>query len=145
MSTKMTFETGDFMKDLQKQLNDLGADIKKVTETALIRSQEILNSEAEEAMQDRYLPAKGRYSTESTLKSLYKDKKVAWSGDTASIDAGFSIRAGGIASIFLLYGTPRMKKDQKLYDAFFSKKAVEERTEAQEKVFLEEIQKIQKG
>jgi hypothetical protein len=130
------------MGAMQRQLKALDADIKQITEAALIRTQEIVTEQAEEAMADKYLPAKGVYSGGDTLKSLYRDKKVYWSGDTASIDAGFSIRKGGLASIFLIYGTPRMKKDQKLYNAFFSKKTKELIQAEQEKIFYNALEKV---
>lgn len=136
---KVSMETSNFMSNVIQRLKEMDRDIKPITEKALCETQEIINDKAVKAMDDKYLPAKGRYSTGTTLDSLYTDKTVHWHGDTAYIDVGFSIRKGGLASIFLMYGTPRMKKDQKLYDAFFSKKTKNEVLAEQERMFYNEL------
>lgn len=66
-------------------------------------------------------------------------KQIRWKGQgTVEMGAGYSVRAGGIASIFLMYGTPRHSmgskfhpgspKDQAMYDVFFSHEAIEANT-----------------
>ena len=75
----------------------------------------LITKKAEEAVQKANLPAKGKFSQGDTLNSLYKDAKIEWEGTLASVKTGFSISKGGIASIFMIYGTPRRMKNQKMY------------------------------
>ena len=41
-----------------------------------------------------------------------------------------------------MYGTPRMKKDQKLYNAIFGKKTNEKIRQIQEDIFFDAIRKV---
>lgn len=101
---------------LDKMIEDMhkmGANVKEVSEKALIKSRDYINSNLETAMQPHIRTGK-------TLGSL-KKAPVEWSGTLAKIPVGFDIANGGFASIFLMYGTPRMKKDTKLYKAIYGK------------------------
>ena len=63
----------------------------------------------------------------------------------ANISVGFDIKQGGLPSIFLMYGTPRMKKDTKLYADVYGKKAQERIKKAQEETFQKGIKKLLGG
>lgn len=125
----------DGFTEVMARLKKLDGDVKKTTETALKKTHEIVTDKAEQAI-------KPHKKTGRTERSLQKQAKVNWVGTTASVEAGFDIHNGGLASIFLMYGTPRTKKDQKIYDAFFSNKTKSEVREAQEATFYDEIRKI---
>lgn len=130
----------DGFTEVMARLKKLDGDVKTTTETALKKTHEIVTDKAEQAI----APHK---KTGRTERSLQKQAKVNWIGTTASVDVGFDIHNGGLASIFLMhgakvYGTPRTPKDQKLYDAFFSTKTKKEVREAQEEVFYNEIRKL---
>ena len=43
--------------------------------------------------------------TKRTEKALKKEAEIEWAGTLASVKVGFSISEGGLASIFLMYGT----------------------------------------
>lgn len=113
-----------------------GGDLKKAVEEALIASKQVVNPEAKAAIQRHRRTGK-------TEESLDKTMKVEWDGFTASIDVGFHISEGGLPSIFLMYGTPRMAPDKKLYNSIYGtrvkKKVAEIQQEAVNKVIKETI------
>ena len=142
MASKMSLDMSDFEKQMLKKLNELQADVPKIGTKALEKTHEIVTEKALEAMKKENLPAKGKFSSGATEASVYREAKVYGVGEALVVDVGFSISSGGLASIFLLYGTPRMKKSQKLYDAFFSNATKSEVLTAQEQIIFNELQKI---
>lgn len=124
------------------RLTKLGADTKSITEKALKETHKYITAQAEESAQEQNLPAKGDYSSGDTLKSLKRQANIQWAGTLASVETGFSIREGGLASIFMMYGTPKYMKNQKMYNAFFSKKTQDEVKKIQEEIFYEEIRRL---
>lgn len=134
MANKTRIEFDGFEEVIAK-LTQLEADVKGVTEKALRETHKVITKKAETAI----APHK---ETGATEKSLKKNAEIKWSGSEASVETGFSIRNGGLASIFLMYGTPRMRKDQNLYNAFFGNKTRKEVMELQESIFYEEIRRL---
>lgn len=134
MANKTRIEFDGF-DEVIKRLEKLNGDIKGTTEKALKETHKIITKQAREAI----VPHK---ETGVTEKSLYTKGEVEWIGTLASVETGFSIRNGGLASIFLIYGTPRMKKDQKMYNAFWSRKTQEKIKKIQEDIFYEEIRRL---
>lgn len=125
-------------EEYAERLDKLGGDIKKATEKALQATHDHITPNLEKDIKRHHL-------TGATEKSLARDAKVQWTGSTAEIKVGFKIHDGGLPSIFLMYGTPRMKKDQKLYNDIFGGKTKREVAEIQKKIFMEEIKKIMEG
>lgn len=128
---------------LLERIDKMGSDSKKVCEEALRETHKIVTQKAEEGMAKSNLPAGGKYSYGDTLRTLRREALIYWNGDVASVPVGFDINNGGLTSIFLMYGTPRMKKDQTLYNAFFGAKTRKEILEAQENVFYSEIRRLE--
>ena len=126
---------------LDKMIEDMhkmGANVKEVAESALKKSRDYINSNLESAMTPHNRSGE-------TMKSL-KDAPVEWSGTVAKIPVGFDIKNGGMPSIFLMYGTkvygtPRVKKDTKLYSAIYGKKTKEKIKE----IMSEEFRKVLKN
>lgn len=134
MGKKLRLEFAGF-EEMAERLDKLGGDLKKTTEKALIETHKLLTPKVEEAFKRHDV----KYS-HSTMKSLKKDPKVEWNGSTAEIGVGFKISEGGFPSIFIMYGTPRMQPDKKLYNSIYgNKKKVKE---LQEGIFAEEIAKL---
>lgn len=123
-------------EEVISRLNKLNGGIKSVTEKALKESQSLVNSKAKAAIEPHRLTGK-------TEKSLSNVSEVEWQGTTASIKVGFNISSGGLASIFLMYGTPRMKKDQKLYNAFYGKSTQKEIENTQKEIFYDAIRRLE--
>lgn len=134
MSNKTKIEFDGF-EEVISRLKKLDGDIKKVTEKALDETHKYVTKKADEAIRPHKL-------TGQTEKALKTKSDVDWSGTLASVKTGFSIHHGGLASIFLMYGTPRMKKDQKLWNAFWSKKTKDEIKKIQADIFYDEIREL---
>lgn len=118
-----------------EDMHKMGANVKEVSETALKKSRDYINKNLETAM----IP---HNRSGETLKSL-KDAPIEWSGTVAKIPVGFDIKNGGLPSIFLMYGTkvygtPRVKKDMKLYKAIYGKATKEKVQE----IMKNEFQKV---
>ena len=134
MAKKMRLEFTGF-EEMAERLDKLGGDLKKTTEKALIETHKLLTPKVEEAFRKHDV----KYSHD-TMKSLKKDARVEWDGSVAAIGVGFKISEGGFPSIFIMYGTPRMQPDKKVYNSIYgNKKKVKE---LQERIFAEEIAKL---
>lgn len=134
MANKAKIEFDGF-DEVVSRITNLGGDVKGITEKALKETHKIITAKAEEAI-------KPHYKTGATEKSLNRDAKISWAGTIGSVEVGFDISNGGLPSIFIMYGTPRMKKDQKLYNAFFGKSTKNEVMQAQEEIFNDEIRRL---
>ena len=134
MSNKVYLEFEGFDEAIAR-LNKLNGNVKQISEIALKKTHSIITEKAEKAIEPHN-------QTHQTEKSLRKEAKIEWAGTIASVQTGFSISEGGLASIFLMYGTPRMKKDQKMYNAFWSKSTQEEVRNAQREIFYDEIRRL---
>ena len=130
------------LDEIITRLTKLNANIKNITNKGLKETHKIVTKKAEEAVQKSNLPAKGKYSKGDTEKSLKTEANIEWNGTSASVPVGFSISKGGLASIFMIYGTPRHMKNQKMYNTFWGTKTHKEVLEAQEEIFYKELRKL---
>lgn len=117
--------------------------MKKGVNKALKASKDHVNTQIESAMNK--LPAGGKYSTGATQKSINKDTSVEWSGMTGEIKVGFDFKKSGMKSIFLMYGTPRMKPIAGLKNAIYGSKTKKEITKVQEEEVNKVIREIMEG
>jgi len=127
------------------KLDELGGTqaMKKGVEEALIESKKHVNPLIEKAMNK--LPAKGKYSTGDTKESIDDEMSVEWQGMTGTIKVGFDFKKSGPKSIFLMYGTPRMKPVSGLKSAIYGAKTKREVAEIQEKVLSDVIKEVMEG
>jgi len=116
------------------RLSKIGADTKEITTRAIKESHKLVTKNAEQAIAPHR-------KTGRTQKSLQQTPNVKWAGDRAECDVGFDIYGGGLPSIFLMYGTPRMRKNQKLYNSIYGKATHNEVIELQERIFFGELAK----
>lgn len=121
-------------EDLMSDLDKLGGDLNQVTTEALEKSHAYVTPNLHKAM-------KKHHRTGRTEKSIEDTGKVTWTGNVASVDIGFDIANGGLASVFLMYGTPKMKKDTKLYNAIYGSATKKKLAEIQEDIILGAIDK----
>lgn len=132
MGKKRFGVTFDGFDELMANLDALQGDLKKVTNECLEVAPEIITPKLHQAMTKHK-------QTGQTEKSIVEHSPVKWEGMTASIEVGFKIRNGGLPSIFLMYGTPRMKKDTKLYNAVYGKKTRDEIAKKQQDILEKAI------
>lgn len=122
----------DGIEDMVERLEKVEGDIKSTAEAALKASKQAVNP----GIQKEIMRHRRTGNTEATLD---KDMIVKWEGTSGSIKIGFNIRNGGLPSIFLMYGTPRMKKDTKLYNSIYGSKTKKTIANAQKEVFEKRI------
>ena len=104
-----------------------------------------MTEKVEKAVQKSNLPAKGKYSTGKTADSIVRDDNVNWDGTTASVNVGFDFKKGGMTSIYLMYGTPRMKPAKGLKAAIYGAAVKKEIKEKQKEIFAKAIKKKMEG
>lgn len=123
-----------------KRLTELEGNVKKTAEDALKESKKVVHRNLEAAMQKHN-------KTHDTVESLDNESGVTWVGGVGTIHVGFNLKEGGMASIYLMHGTevhgtPRVPKDQKLYNAVYGKKIRDEVMKLQEEAFYNEIRRL---
>ena len=132
----------DGFKDLADAVDRSGADLKEAVDDALTKTGDYISSATSSAA-SRYAKKGGGmkgYATGAMFKTIIKKDHVKWIGDTAEIGTGFKIsQKGGWHSIFVMYGTPRMSKDTKIYNAIKGRKTKKEIAEIQQKAMQEHI------
>ena len=102
----------DGMDAIIRQLEQLEVDVRETVTDALQEAGQLVTEQARAAIQPHERTGK-------TEASLRENPTVEWTGTEAAVNVGFDINNGGLPSIFLMYGTPRVKKDTKLYNAFY--------------------------
>ena len=134
---RLTLQFSGFA-EYAERLDELGGNLKEVTEKALKESHAYVTPKLVAAM------AAHRRSGD-TEKSIVWDSPVEWEGSTAGIKVGFDLKNGGMPSILLMYGTPRHAPDADLYNAIYGNKAKREVGKLQKEIFAEEIRKCMEG
>lgn len=129
-------------EDYMAKLDKLGgtALMKEGVESALKASKEYVNPLISQAMNK--LPAGGKYSTGDTKSSIDNDMSVEWEGMTGSIKVGFDFKKSGLKSIFLMYGTPKMKPVPGLKGAIYGAKTKKAIAEIQAEALDKVIQRV---
>ena len=132
-------------EDYMSKLDELGGSKAMIrgVESALRASKQYVNPLIEKSMAK--LPAGGRYSTGNTKESIDKDMSVEWQGMTATIKVGFDFSKSGVTSIFLMYGTPKMKPVAGLKNAVYGAKTQKELATIQEEALQKVIKRIMEG
>lgn len=124
----------DGFAELMEQYDKLDGDLREVTADCLKAAHDIVTPKISADIVKHH-------RTGLTEKSIEKNSRVNWDGETASIDVGFNLKNGGMPSIFLMYGTPRMKKDTKLYNDIYGSAVKKQIAERQEEILMNAIQK----
>ena len=129
---------------LKKQLDMLGGNATKTAiNNALKASQDVVAERVGSAMQ----PHERTGKTEKSIIDNTSGYNVKWTGNTAEISVGFSISDGGMASIFLMYGTklygqPHIQPDRQLYNAVYGTAVKKQIAAIQRKEFEKVLQKV---
>ena len=130
-----------------KQLNAVEGAVKRATENALKKSQELIAHQVTAAMEPHN-------KSGETSASIIRDKPVEWTGSTAKVPVGFDIgdtdrkkKNDRLASIFLMYGTkihgqPHEKPDRNLYNAVYGRSTKARIHEIQKAAFESAIREV---
>lgn len=124
----------DGVEQLIEKLENLGGSVEETTEKALIATHAHVTPGVEDAITPHYFSG-------ATEESIKRSPKIIKEGAKMAVPVGFSISQGGIASIFLMYGTPKMNPDNKVYNAIMGAKVRKEVAEIQADIFAEAIVK----
>lgn len=118
-------------EELITKLDEVGGDVKKAVNDALIQAAETVQDDTKDALEKQNLPRQGAYSIGNTEKTIAKPS-VTWIGSKASAGIGFDYAQKG-AGGFLISGTPRMQPDRALEAIYarkkYAKKLVEDMQE----------------
>lgn len=129
------------LEDIIASLEKAELSVTDAIEQTLIESKKhVTNALVRDTVPANY-PAKGKYSTGDLEKSINKDTTVMWRGLTAEIKVGYDFNKAGLVSVFMMYGTPRYMKVQKIYNDFYSSKTKRELEEIQQKKLNEILEK----
>jgi hypothetical protein len=124
------------------KLDEVGGSqaMRRGVESALKASKAYVNPLIESSMNK--LPAGGKYSTGDTKRSIDKSMDVEWQMQTASVKVGFDFSKSGTTSIYLMYGTPKMKPVSGLKSAIYGAKTKREIAEVQAEALDKVIKRI---
>lgn len=139
MAVKMKILFSGF-EDLAADIDRAGGDLKEAVNEALQETQNLIQQNVASAAAP--YAAKGRkgYATGKMYGTIIADGRVDWQGSVASIDTGFRIREnGGWHSIFVMYGTPRMQKDSKVYNAIKGAATKNQIAKVQEEILMKHL------
>ena len=113
MAQKLVFMNTPAMKKVLTSLEAMSREgLNEAVTGALIECHKYVTPKLEAEIEKHF-------RTGRTANSLDTNPKVNYQGDYISIGVGFHITQGGLASIFLMYGTPKMAPDINLYNAVY--------------------------
>lgn len=135
----------DGFENLAYAIDEAGKDLHSAVDEALTETAEIVNASLTPAVAVYGGKGKKGYATGKMYESMIKDVNIEWSGMEASVGVGFSTNnyktyVGFMHSIFVMYGTPRYKKDQKIYNALRGSKVKKEIAAKQQEVMQKHLQ-----
>lgn len=116
--------------ELLKKLEKAGANVEKVVVNALEKSIQKPKAEMLEYIRQHKMTGQ----TEESFKTEIKQE-----GDKIYLNLGFDIKHGGLAAVFLNYGTP------KIAPSFFVDNAIENNIDEIKRVQLEALNEAFKG
>lgn len=128
---KITIEFDGFDEAL-KRFEEMEKDLKPVVEKALKETHRVMTPGIKSAIAPHHM-------TGDTEGSLRESPKVKWNGNVGEIGVGFDISNDGLPSVFLMYGTPTMRPDMKLWDAVFGNAITKKVSDIQKNIFMEEL------
>jgi len=131
---KMTILFSGF-EDLAADVDRSGGDLEKAVDEALQETAKYIQSQVESAAAPYAAKGLKGYATGRMYSAIIKDNMVYWNGNIAEVGVGFSLdESSGWHSIFIMYGTPRMAKDTKVYNAIKGAKTKKEIEKIQQEV-----------
>ena len=126
---------------LAEDIDAIGGDLQKAVDEALTETGKHIQSNLQTAAAEYSRKGGGKgYTTGNMYKAIKKDQLIYWKGLIAEVSVGFELFAkGGWHSIFIMYGTPRMAKNQKVYNAIKGTKTKNEVAKIQEEILRKHL------
>jgi len=132
MATKMTLKNN--FQDLQEKIAKANGNLERAVERSMEAAANFLNPDFKAGI------AKHR-RTGRTEHSLIERPNVEWEGNKATLKTGFSVRAGGLAAIFINFGTKRGVAKDPFIDRAVSRNR-KKITEAQQAILMDELKEL---
>lgn len=130
----------DGFTELAEELDKVSKDIKPAVNEVLVETEKLMQNKTSSAAEPYNGDGKKGYGEGDMYKAIIKGNRVTWEGNVASVGTGFDLKAkGGYHSIFVTYGTPRINKDTKLYNAMRGPRTRKEIADLQEKIMQKYI------
>lgn len=124
---------GNSFAELAEAVDKAGVDLKTAVNDALVESQKIIQSNLTTGAAPYAAKGLKGYAKGDMYGTIIGDGAVSWFGSVATVNVGFElVQKGGWHSIFVMYGTPRMSKDPKVYNAIKGTKTRKEIVKKQE-------------
>lgn len=125
----------DGFADLAEQIDRSGGDLHKAVDEALTETQKLIQENLVTAAAPYASKGLKGYARGEMYKRILQDARIHWKGEVAEVDVGFNLsEKGGWHSIFVMYGTPRMAKDTKVYNAIKGAKTKKDIEKIQEEI-----------
>ena len=139
MANKLIFMQTPNMKKLLTQFEELSSKgLQEAIKGALIESHKYITPLLLQQIEKHR-------QTGRTENSLDEIPRVTVEGNKISMPVGFHISQGGLPSIFLMYGTPKMPPDTALYNAVFGDETKREIAKIQREYVKRAMQKYLNG
>lgn len=126
----------DAMLDLAERIEKAGGSLQEACDEALTQTSDYITRGLQQGI-TRHV------RSGETKGSLRDSPSVRWESElVAYVDIGFDLENGGIPSIFLMWGTPKMAADAKLKNAAFGGKVKKEVARIQQEAlqkFLDDL------
>lgn len=108
------------MAGLAEKLENAGGNLQEAADRALRATHDYITPNLSSGISRHVLSG-------DTKESLDKRGGVVWESELkAHVNIGFNLKEGGLPSIFLMWGTPKMQPDKKLKGAAFGAKVKRE-------------------
>jgi len=129
----------DEMKVLAAKIEAAGADLQDAADEALKATHDYITPQLSSGIA-------GHVQSGDTRDSLEKTPQVTWKSPLlAQVNIGFNLADGGWPSIFLMWGTPKMKPDMSLQRAAFGPKIKREVARIQKEAMEAYLRKVLRG
>ena len=133
----------DGFKELAYRIDKSNGGLEKAVDEALTETQKLIQSNVSSAASPYANKGKKGYATGAMYDSIIKDAKIEWHGSVAKVEVGFKLKGsasgGGWHSIFIMYGTPRIRKDTKVFNAIKGKRTSNQIKKLQEEIMRKYI------
>ena len=132
----------DGFADLAGAIDRAGGNLHNAVDEALTETQKIVQSNVESA--SAVYAGKGRkgYATGTMYSRIIRSAEITWNGEVAEVRGGFNLSDGGWHSIFIMYGTPKMAKDPKVYNAIKGSKTRNQIAEKQQEIMEQHLKLV---
>lgn len=127
-------------EDLAAAVDRSDGDLEKAVDEALTETAKYIQSQVESAAAPYAAKGLKGYATGRMYSAIINDNHVYWNGHVAEVGVGFALNeSSGWHSIFIMYGTPRMAKDTKVYNAIKGAKTKKEIARIQQEIMQKYI------